>query len=239
MSLPFNQKEILDFCNQVSDAMPIILNLRDSFRAKCDNSYVSDGDLLVQTIAESWKRKYFPDHKLISEEMAPFNEEWDPFGSYVVLDPIDGTENFVSGLKEWGVGLSIYTSGIHQGSCIYLPELNERQITGMPIMRHRSRIVGLSSSLTADDIAKLNWRKDVEFRIIGCAMYNILMAARGAFWYFENVRGVNCWDILPGLNLALEAGCHAWVDNEPYQGEILFPNKKYRVRIEQRSFKNE
>lgn len=216
--------------------MPLILSLRDRFRAKEDNSYVSDGDLHVQSIAESWLTGNYPNYTLISEEMAPFKDEWDPLGNYVVLDPIDGTENFVSGLKEWGVGLSIFSKGKHQASCIFLPELSEIQISGMPIKRYISRIMGLSSSLTASDIGKINWQKDVEFRIFGCAMYNLLMVSRGSIRCFENVKGVNCWDILPGLNLALEAGCVTWVDDEPYNGEMLFPSKKYRVRIEQRSF---
>jgi myo-inositol-1(or 4)-monophosphatase len=72
---------------------------------------------------------------------------------------------------------------------------------------------------------------DFEFRIIGCSMYNTLSAVRGSFVEFKNVKAVNCWDILPGLNLALEHGCGVWVDEQPYQGEILFPVKKYKIRI--------
>lgn len=228
-----------ELCDQIADVLPKILAGRDRIHLKSDNSYVSEGDLLVQSIAETWVKDRLPGYKLISEEMAPFDNPWSPAGKYVVLDPIDGTENFISGLREWGVGVSIYADGEHQESCIYLPELGERQITGMPIKRYRSRIVGLSSSLTAEDIANLEWQQGVEFRIIGCAMYNFLMAARGAFKVFENVKGVNCWDILPGLNLAREAGCQTWVDNKTYHGQMLFPTKKYRVRIEQKDFEHE
>lgn len=62
-------------------------------------------------------------------------------------------------------------------------------------------------------------------------MYNTLSAVRGAFAVFENVKGVNCWDILPGLNLALENGCKASVDDVPYTGQMLFPLRKYKIRI--------
>ena len=37
-------------------------------------------------------------------------------GWIAVLDPIDGTENFCSGLKEWGVSLSIWQGARHAGS---------------------------------------------------------------------------------------------------------------------------
>ena len=208
-----------------------ILSLRSNFQKKEDGSYVSKGDLLVQSLVMGYLQDHLPDHQLISEELAPFEDViWQESGSYVVLDPIDGTENFVSGLKEWGVGVSIYTNGIHQESMIFLPELDEFLATGMPVKKFKSRIIGLSSSLKKEDLQSLPVG-DFEFRIIGCSMYNTLSAVRGAFARFENVKGVNCWDILPGLNLALEHGCGVWVDDMPYRGEILFPVKKYKIRI--------
>lgn len=208
-----------------------VLELRDRVSKKEDDSYVSQGDLLVQSIVFAYIHENLPTHELISEELAPFGDRaWNPVGSYVVLDPIDGTENFVSGLREWGVGISIYTDGRHQESCIYLPELNDVQITGMPMRKFRSRIHGLSSSLTKCDLQHLP-DSGFEFRIIGCSMYNTLSAVRGAFAVFENVKGVNCWDVLPGLNLALEHGCKVTVDDLPYRGQILFPQRKYKIRI--------
>lgn len=210
-----------------------IVRLRNLFEQKNDGSYVSQGDLLVQQLVLDYLKQALPEYQLISEELAPFTGiTWDPQGSYVVLDPIDGTENFVSGLKEWGVGISIYTQGAHQESCIYLPELDDLHITGMPMTHHRSRIRGLSSSLTKQDLLQLE--EGFEYRIIGCSMYNMLAAVRGAYASFENVKGVNCWDILPGLNFALEYGCEALVDGEPYQGQLLFPTQKYKINIKKR-----
>jgi myo-inositol-1(or 4)-monophosphatase len=212
-------------------SLPGILDRRSEFKMKNDGSYVSQGDLFVQSIVEAWAKKRFPKHLLISEERDYANSPADQNGNFLVLDPIDGTENFISGLKEWGIGLSIYTNDSHEESCIFLPELNDYQISGMPMKAYSSRIMGLSSSLTADDIASLKWAPGTEFRIIGCAMYNLLMTARGSFKTFENLKGANCWDILPGLNLAREAGCNTFVDNQPYLGQMLFPTKKYCTRV--------
>src|SRR5690606_24411399 len=94
---------------EIKHSLQEILQLRNQFEKKADDSYVSRGDLLVQELVFGYLRTYLPEHRLISEELAPYeNEVWDAEASYVVLDPIDGTENFISGLKEWGVGLSIY-----------------------------------------------------------------------------------------------------------------------------------
>ncbi|HCD7968039.1 inositol monophosphatase family protein [Citrobacter amalonaticus] len=222
------------FCKTVIDKikenLEEILSLRDTKVKKEDDSYVSQGDLLVQKIIIEQCSEMLPAHKIISEEMAPFdNEKWDVNGSYVIIDPIDGTENFVSGLKEWGVGVSVFTEGRHTQSCIFLPELNDILITGYSITKFESRICGLSSSLNKEDLMKLP--TGYEYRIIGCSMYNMLNAVKGAYSRFDNVKGVNCWDILPGLNLALEHNVPAFIDGNRYQGEILFPVKKYKVSI--------
>lgn len=217
----------------IRQKLPEILGLRNQFVMKDDGSYVSQGDLLVQTIVLDYIRDELPEYELISEELAPFGDkEWNVNGSYIVLDPIDGTENFISGLKEWGVGISIYLHGNHRQSCIYLPELNEVQISGNKVQRFKSRIYGLSSSLEKDDLTTLP--NGYEYRIIGCSMYNMLAAVKGSFAIFENVKGVNCWDILPGLNLGLEQGCDIEVDGHPYSGQLLFPVKKYKIKISNR-----
>lgn len=123
------KKHCYEITEIIKQNLKHIVSLRENLSLKPDNSYVSEGDLLVQKLVLDYLTKELPEHQLISEELAPFTDViWDKKGSYVVLDPIDGTENFVSGLKEWGIGISIYTNGLHQESCIYLPELNDLHI---------------------------------------------------------------------------------------------------------------
>jgi myo-inositol-1(or 4)-monophosphatase len=221
-------KKLIDLITKELDN---ILFLRSNFIEKSDNSYVSQGDLLVDKIVFDYFSEYYPNHEVISEESNyESSKVWDEVGNYVIVDPIDGTENFVSGLREWGVGICIYTGGKHEASCIYLPELNEYLFSGQYLEKYKSRIIGLSSSLNQDDLMNLP-KFGFEYRIIGCSMYNMLSAIKGSFVRFENVKGVNCWDVLPGLNLALEHGVKCYVDDEIYTGEILFPTKKYRIKL--------
>lgn len=222
----------MSFCSAaydlVSDNLSSILSLRSSFTKKSDDSFVSEGDLLIQELLMSLASTMLPDFAIISEELDNFSDT--NYNNVIVIDPIDGTENFVSGLKEWGVGISVYQDGCHRESIIMLPELGEKLCSGEKINRHRSRIVGLSSSLTAGDLHAV----DVggrEIRIIGCAMYNLLSAIKGSFYYFVNVKGVNCWDLLPGINLALEHDVPVYIDGELYDGRLLTPTKKYTVLI--------
>ena len=207
-----------------------LLKLRDDFEEKEDGSFVSKADLLLQDMLINQISFYYPKHLIISEELKIVNSNWNLNGSYVIIDPIDGTENFISGLKEWGIGLSIFTEGFHSFSLIYLPELNEFIDSDQKIKRFKSRISGISSSLQLSDLQKLKF-DSYEYRITGCSMYNMFCAITGRFKNFENVKGVNCWDILPGLNIAKNNNIPVIVNDTIYKGELLFPNQKYKIRI--------
>lgn len=209
--------------------LPEILALRNEVTEKPDESYVTASDVFIQDTVAAYVNQHHPEIKIISEEMDLPDSAYDKSAAYLVIDPLDGTENFASGLKEWGVGISIYERGVHKESMILLPELNESIISGAEIERFNSRIHGISSSLKKADLLGID--EGFEYRLIGCSMYNMFNVIRGSYKMFENVKGVNAWDILPGINLALEHGCTVLVDGKPYQGEFLWPDRKYRVKV--------
>ena len=219
-----------DLKNSIDENLFKIINLRDKYYAKSDKSFVSESDFFVSNLIKFLCSSFYPDHVFVSEEDFDESCVWDYNGSYIFVDPIDGTENFISGLKEWGIGVSIYSGGVHQGSIIYLPELSEWYCTGMSPRTYNSRIVGFSSGLSVSDVL-LQRSINLEARITGCSMYNLYNAARGSFREYENLKGVNCWDILPGLNMSLELGRDCIVNGNPYKGELLFPNSKYKVQV--------
>jgi myo-inositol-1(or 4)-monophosphatase len=113
-----------------------------------------------------------------------------------------------------------------------MPELGERLITGDKLPKIHSRITGFSSSF-CDEIA-VGIRDSTEYRVTGCAVYNLFNVIRGSFCRFVNPKGAYIWDLLPGLMLALEHGCEVLLDEKPYYGEFLDPTRKYRVDIRHR-----
>jgi myo-inositol-1(or 4)-monophosphatase len=208
-----------------------VLSLRNKRTSKPDGSYVTEGDLLVQEFVFAAVRRNFDQYNLVSEE-EPFTSEAAGDGICIVIDPIDGTENFTSGLPEWGVSISCYQSRKHIGSLIGTPEMNYWLRSGSTLERFSSRIHGLSSSLTKEQI--LEAAAGYEYRVLGCCVYNMINVIRGSFIVFQNPRGANSWDILGGLNLALEHGLKVEVEGKQYAGEYLPPTCKYRFKIEQR-----
>lgn len=224
----------MDICRDIYSIiranLPEILSLRGTGRLKPDNSFVSDGDLLCQKLIFDYLRDNVNDYIVFSEESENDTSLINESKLIITVDPIDGTENFVSGLKEWGVGVSIYKGGEHQQSMIALPELDICLCTGDKIERiTNSRICGLSSYMRAEDFAQLD--DSMEYRIMGCCMYNMYNVIRGSYRQFSHLKGCYSWDILPGINLALAQSLCVEIDGTQYYGEFLMPGIKYRFSI--------
>lgn len=207
-----------------------ILSLRSTATLKLDNSFVSKGDLLCEKIIHDWLKNNLTNYILISEESYQDASCKEEVEYIITIDPIDGTENFVSGLKEWGIGISVYRYGKHYQSMIALPELNICLCTGDKLEQvPYSRICGLSSYMTPEDFVALG--HNFEYRIMGCCMYNMYNVIRGSYRQFQHLKGCYSWDILPGMNLALENGLSVIIDGKMYGGEFLEPGVKYKFVI--------
>ncbi|MCK6618198.1 MAG: inositol monophosphatase [Cyclobacteriaceae bacterium] len=220
-----------DIKTAVQHNLDRVISLRSRRALKDDLSFVTDGDLLIQSIimdiikAES-------EVTLITEEAQSRMDREKEKDLIVVLDPIDGTENFTSGLAEWGISIACFKDYRHVGSLLGCPEMNLWLKSGDQVNKFSSRIRGLSSSVTMDELIRTT--QGHEYRILGCCVYNMINVIRGSFLSFENPKGANSWDILAGLNLALENNLIVEVDDKPYTGEYLQPNRKYRFRVEHR-----
>ena len=226
---------MIDICqgikNVILSNLQLILSLRGTRRYKSDGTFVSDGDLLCQKLIFEWLNDNLQNYVVFSEESINDINKIPEYKTIITVDPIDGTENYVSGLKEWGVGVSVYVDGKHHQSMILLPELNECLITGDKVEHFaNSRICGLSSYMKSGDFTNLD--SGVEYRIMGCCMYNMFNVIRGSYRRFEHRKGCYSWDILPGVNLAIEHGLSVLVDEIEYHGEFLLPGKKYHFIIE-------
>jgi myo-inositol-1(or 4)-monophosphatase len=223
-------KILKHFIPVIKEHLNLVLELRFEKEKKSDDSFVSKGDLLMDQLVTNFVAVNYDDYLIVSEESGKHQIINNDISSYIIIvDPIDGTENFVSGLREWGVGISVYKDNKHVESLIALPELDEYILTGDQIQRFESRIAGLSSSLSKQQLMQLD--EGYEYRIIGCCMYNMLQVVKGSFATFQNPKGANSWDILPGLNLALENNLEVIVENKKYNGEFLQPTQKYRFSI--------
>jgi len=204
-----------------------ICKVKNKKKIKNDKSIVTMSDIMIQNIVTSELKKKLKDKfYLISEEKKNSKiAHYSKFKYTITLDPIDGTENFYAGLPEWGISISIYKNSKHFESCIFLPSIGAILKTNNKIKRNNSKIKSFSSNVKFTKIK----RKD-EFRLFGCCVYSIYHVINGSLKNYRSEQA-NSWDILAGVNLAIENGLNVKIDNKKYYGEFLHPCKKYKIQI--------
>jgi myo-inositol-1(or 4)-monophosphatase len=214
---------------KIEGSLDLLQSKRGVIKIKTDDSPLTDADLLIEGILKSELKTAIKDLVVISEES--FNFDFFPIKDsyYAIVDPLDGTENFSAGLPLWGVSVSIWKYPNHLFSILMLPELKKYLMTGDALKYHKSRIIGFSSSLDYEIINSIDPYK--ENRIYGCSVFNTYNVISGSFSEFRNYKGAYIWDLIAGINLALEHGYKVIVDNKEYYGEFLDPNQRHRFEI--------
>jgi myo-inositol-1(or 4)-monophosphatase len=89
------------------------------FKGKKLDNPVTALDRDVETFLRTELRQAFPDHGLLGEEHA---DDIAPGARYVwVIDPIDGTMNFASGVPLFGISIGLLHEGAPLVGCIWVP----------------------------------------------------------------------------------------------------------------------
>lgn len=213
----------------INECAHLLSELRNTVSRKHDKTPVTKADyLLDQRISETLAFSY-PNMQIVSEEK-PLPEASLETGWVAIVDPLDGTENFVSGLPIWGVAVSLWLDSKHVASMLSFPELGLSLATGDQPSKSNSAVSGFSSSTSAAVISN-HEAGSGEFRVLGSAAFNLFCVATGRLKSFHNPIGAHAWDLVAGVNLALEQGCKVLIDGKVYEGQFLAPTKKYCVDV--------
>lgn len=207
---------------------------------KKDGSIVTNFDLIIQSKIETLVSKLMPDAILVSEEN--YVKSCGELSSQIILiDPIDGTENFASGLPLWGVGLANFIDMKLKATCVLFPEIR---------LLHASKDVNVGVNSNYRHL-RINFSKrsnylhpanfehnffaknvlDGQNRILGCSLMNISLACLGSWIFKSSGSGLKAWDFLPAILPALENGKLVYVNDELYTGEFLQVKDRYKVQI--------
>ncbi|XP_049812988.1 inositol monophosphatase 2-like [Schistocerca nitens] len=194
----------------------------------CEVDLVTETDKEVEKLLISGLSSHFPSHKFIGEEATAAGEKCvltdDPTW---IIDPVDGTMNFVHGFPNVCISIGLWKNKIAEIGIIYNPVLEQlftarkgqgSYMNGTRI--HASKETELSKALllvemgTSRDPEKLkvvleNVTELVPIvhgtRSLGSAAMNMAMVALGAAdAYYEF--GIHAWDIAAGDLIVREAG---------------------------------
>ena len=176
---------------------------------KGPNDFVTNADLKAEKIIIEELKKARPNYSFITEENGikinkDKNNTW-------ILDPIDGTINFLHGIPHFAISLALKSHGEITTGLIFDPIKNEmfyaEKNNGAFFNNQRIRVSkrnNIDECLFVTE-GEVKNKPDFLYRKSGCAALNLAYVAAGRYdGYFQH--NLNIWDIAAGLILVNEAG---------------------------------
>jgi myo-inositol-1(or 4)-monophosphatase len=192
-------------------------------RAKGQNDFVTEIDMQAERDIIETIHKHYPDHAVLAEESGERGESefvW-------IIDPLDGTTNFMHGFPQFAVSIAVQRRGRIEHGVVYDPLRQELFTTsrgeGAQLDGKRIRVsshVGLDRALIGTGFpyrTNLHWidnymgmfkavtQATAGIRRPGAAALDLAYVAAGrldAFWEL----GLSPWDTAAGTLLITEAG---------------------------------
>ena len=190
------------------------------------SDFVSEADVQAQHAALSVIRSHHPDHRILAEE----DQVGYPAGAAEapvwVVDPIDGTTNFLHGHPMYAVSIAVLSGGVPEAGVVQCPTTGERWWAtngggafknGLPLRvssPHDLRTALVGTGFPFKTLHFLEKYLDQLGRVLegsagvrrgGAAALDLAYLASGsldAFWELD----LKPWDIMAGVLLVQEAG---------------------------------
>lgn len=189
--------------------------------SKGHQDLVSEADREVELFVRAEIATAYPNDGIVGEEHAPKSGTT---GFDWVIDPIDGTFNFVNGIPQWCVIIACAEHGVCKAAAIHEPVSNETfhgyrgggaYVNGKPIKASAARSisegavgVGFNNRRTATNILPVVTRLveggSTFFRNASGGLMLAYTASGRLLGYAEE--HMNAWDCIGGLMLIEEAG---------------------------------
>ena len=228
-------------------------------REKARADLVTDADQASQDAIKSYLAGRFPHHRFVGEEesVGKTAEQTRPPSDDVptwVVDPLDGTSNYVHDVPAYCVSVGLWWKGRPVVGAILDPRLNElflcaqghgATLNGEPIhvsptatLRDALCSTGFPANFEAQMRNLEAWRK-VSFhsqalRRTGSTALNLAYVASGRFdgyWAYDNYP----WDVMAGAALVLEAGgqlhCADGSPFDPFRMDLCATNGKIQAEL--------
>ncbi|MDE2338864.1 MAG: inositol monophosphatase [Gammaproteobacteria bacterium] len=214
--------------------------------AKARNDFVSEVDRAAEAQIVEVIRRHYPHHAILAEESGAHGDHevrW-------IIDPLDGTTNFLHGFPVFAVSIACEQSGRLEHAVVYDPmrqelftasrgggaHLDNRRIRVSKQRTLEGALLGTGFPFRANDryldayfsMLKAATQVAAGIRRPGAAALDLAYVAAGridGFWEF----GLAPWDTAAGTLLVQEAGGHIGTPGgEPYQqgGHVVAGNPK-------------
>lgn len=192
---------------------------------KSHSDYVSEVDGAAEEAIIRILREAYPDHAILAEESGASGNSQDTEYQWII-DPLDGTTNFLHGFPQYAVSIALRHKGTLNKAVVYNPNNNElftaSRGDGAYLNNKRLRVskrIQLEDCLIGTGIpfrdlthveAYLNIFKDILPRVAGIrrpgsASLDLSYVAAGRYDAFWEI-GLAPWDMAAGALIIKEAG---------------------------------
>ena len=228
-------------------------------REKARADLVTEADVASQVAIKELLLGRFPDHLFVGEEDAvgkTIEETRPPLDAppVWVVDPLDGTVNYVHDVPAYCVSIGLYIAGKPIVGVIYDPRMNELftaatgrgaflngeriHVSPCPTIRDALVSTGFPSNFEAQMRNLEAWKKVTyhaqALRRSGSTALNLAYVAAGRFdgyWAYDNY----AWDVMAGAVLVTEAGGIVTAANggeyDPFRMDICATNGAIQLEL--------
>ncbi|MCY9667078.1 inositol monophosphatase [Paenibacillus alginolyticus] len=199
---------------------------------KNQSDLVTEVDVRSEQLLRDRIIRDYPDHWILSEETDGGREEshralQQPTAGYGwIIDPIDGTINFIHSIAHFAISIGIVRNGVPICGVVYNPVTNDLysgRKQGGAFLNGQTIQVGkeqeLAQALLATGFQAIDWKPNSvvvgqigrmtgrvrSVRIMGAASLDLCLVASGrltGFWH----DGLYPWDVAAGIVILQEAG---------------------------------
>lgn len=193
--------------------------------SKGRSDFVTEVDRAAEAAIVDVLKTAYPHHAVLAEESGASNPEGGHEYTWII-DPLDGTTNFIHGFPQYAVSIALQHGGHITQAVVYDPTrnelftasrgrgafLNDRRIRVSPRTHLRDSLIGTGFPFRQldhlDEYVRMFKRITEEtagIRRPGAASLDLAYVAAGrldGFWEF----GLSPWDIAAGSLLIVEAG---------------------------------
>lgn len=193
---------------------------------KGHNDFVTEVDKAAELAIIEVLKTAYPDHAILAEESGASANLHDENGNVWIIDPIDGTTNFIHGFPQYCVSIALQQRGQITQAVVYDPTrndlftaskgagayLNEKRIRVSRRDRMADALIGTGFPFRGTDhldeymkMFRIMTERCAGLRRPGAAALDLAYVAAGRLdGFFE--KGLQPWDVAAGSLLITEAG---------------------------------
>jgi len=217
-------RQVIPIAESAGDAILTVAARIPDAQTKADGSPVTEADLASNDIIQNGLQKLLPTFPIISEETDLGTAESNSFETFWLVDPLDGTKEFIKGLGEYTVNIALVERTEPILGVIYLPALRvlyygargcgswkqteddgPQRIKAKTGTRPMTAVVSRSHLSTETEalLAQLNITNTTKH---GSSL-KMCAVAEGRAHIYPRLGTTCLWDTAAGTAIAREAGC--------------------------------